>query len=562
MDFCFLDSADAPGADMVGGKGFYLCDMARMGLPVPPAALLTTELWARYQEDPFKVVRQLKKDIIPQVVEYLKAENGGVMPLVSVRSAGAVSMPGMMDTILNVGAGPKFMGGSEAGSMSAGELKFAIDVYARFLSMYGHTVLNIDKKALGEGKQFKTMAAVTTFYKAAYKKHEKELPAAKIEDQLLKCVLAVFDSWNNERAKLYRQINGIDENAGTAVVIQRMVYGNKSDASATGVVFSRNPSNGDPALVGEYLVEAQGEDVVSGSHTPLELSLLEEDFPQAYEDIKRITRELETHYQQVQDIEFTIEDEQLFLLQARTAKCSPFAKLRMLMDLHRGRDANAQAVLDGLSLAEYLELNVRQVDPGYAVLPDGEGLPASMGALCGRVVFGPSQKYQGDPTIFVARQTTPDDLQAIHMATGILTASGGVTSHAAVVARGMGKVCVVGCEQLVVQTEFGEESARIGGKKVVSGDWITLDAHRGRVWIGKEVPIIDAQNTQLFWDFEDLVFEANPEWTRVTSKVDEVAPGRNTLLLSYDLDSVDEDVLCEELLEATRYLTGSLDLTG
>lgn len=554
MDFCFLDSEAQPTKQQVGGKGYYLHQMAQMGLPVPPAAIISTDLWQRYKKSPKAVMKQLKEEIVPQVVEYLKQSNDGQMPLVSVRSAGAVSMPGMMDTILNVGV--DIEGGG------TGDTQFNADNLARFLSMYGHSVLGIDKQAFDAHKSFDSSKSVLLHFEALYKEHGHKLPSNNPEDQILGCIVAVFDSWNNERAKLYRKLHKIDENAGTAVVIQRMVFGNKNEASATGVLFSRNPSNGDNTITGEYLIKAQGEDVVSGSHTPENMDALSEDFPDAAGELVRIARQLERKYKEVQDIEFTIEDEKLYILQARTAKCSPFAKLRMLMDLRSNEEIEAQDVLDGLTLAEYLDLNVRQVDPSYRKAPDGTGLPGSMGTLCGRVVFGPSTKYEGQPTIFLAKETTPDDLQAINLASGILTASGGVTSHAAVVARGMGKICVVGCSDMKVDIVDGETRAFLNGHELSSGDWITIDANQGRVWVGKDVPIIDAKNTQVFWDLEDLVFDANPQWTRVTAKVDEIVSEKSTLFLSYDLDDRDDADMRDELTDATKYLTGTLDLTG
>lgn len=563
IDVCFLNTPGAPTREQVGNKGYYLHQMASIGLPVPPAALLTTDLWKQYRAAPDKTIKHLREVIIPQIVEYLCAQNDGVMPLVSIRSAGAVSMPGMMDTVLNVGITPDFLESAQA-SAQEGEQTFAADVYARFLSMYGHTVLGLDKKAFDNPPTLDSIEQVRAHYQSVYEGLGQQLPDQSPEDQILRCVLAVFDSWDNERASLYRKLHKLDDKAGTAVVVQRMVFGNKNNASATGVLFSRNPNNGAPDMVGEYLVQAQGEDVVSGSHTPLSFDLMREDFPEAYEQLEKIALSLERASKQVQDIEFTIEDEKLYILQSRAAKCSPFAKLRMLMDLHRRTDdISPQDVLDGLSMSEYLDLNVRQVDPSFTQTPDGKGLAASMGALSGRVVFGPSTKYQGDSTVFVAKETTPDDLQAIHLATGILTASGGATSHAAVVARGMGKVCVVGCSGLKVEVgSDGVEQARLGSHTLRSGDWITVDANRGLVWVGKDVPIVDAQNSQLFWDLEDLVFDANPQWTRTTSKVDEVVKDKPTLLLTYALDDHDDEFLQSELVDATRYLTGVMDLTG
>ena len=574
MSFYFLDSPEHLTKEQVGGKGYYLHQMAQDNLPIPEASFLSTDLWKEYRANPKATTEKLKKEIIPQIVSYFKEHNGGNMPLVSVRSAGAVSMPGMMDTILNVGVNQKYFKDLLAGAKPAkGKSKkkadkgddpeaFAANIYARFLTMYGQTVLGMKKEGFPAHDKFSTIADVQVAFEELYAQRKQPFPSQKPEEQLLACVLAVFDSWDNDRAKLYRKLNNINNDAGTAVVIQKMVFGNRNDLSATGVLFSRDPSNGKNVLTGEYLVAAQGEDVVSGSHTPKNISEMREEFPDAFEQLQQISDRLEQKYKQVQDIEFTIEDDKVYILQARTAKCAPYAKLKMLMDMYKSQEISAQDVLDNLSRKEYLELNVKQVDAS-ARRADGQGLPASMGAMVGRVVFGPSTKYKGEPTIFLAQETTPDDLEAIQLATGILTASGGVTSHAAVVARGMGKVCVVGCKDVKIKkSNNGDISATIDGKEVKSGDWVTLDANEGKVWVGNDVNIIDAQNTQIFWDLEDLVLDANPEWTRITSKVDEVVKGKQTYFLTYDLDDKDETFVEDELRDALRYLTGILDLTG
>jgi len=577
MSFYFLNSPENLTKEQIGGKGYYLHQMAQDNLPIPEAAFVSTELWQEYRKDSKKTIAKLKKDVIPQIVAYFKEANGGEMPLVSVRSAGAVSMPGMMDTILNVGINQKYfkdlLAQKPAPTASKSKKKleslagidrqeeFAADVYARFLSMYGATVLGM-KKEVFPTEKWRSVADVEVAFDHVYTQKKKTFPSQKVEEQLLACILAVFDSWDNDRAKLYRQLNNINENAGTAVVIQRMVFGNKNDLSATGVMFSRDPSTGLAGLSGEYLVNAQGEDVVSGSHTPKNMNEMRDEFPEAYEQLQGIAERLENKYKQMQDIEFTIEDKKVFVLQARTAKCSPFARLKMLMDMRKFEDISAQDVLDNLSLKEYLDLNIKQVDPSFDRPTDGRGLAASMGAIAGRVVFGPSYKYEGEPTIFVAKETTPDDLQAIQLATGILTASGGATSHAAVVARGMGKVCVVGCCDMKISTKNGREVAVIGGKEVFDGDWITLDANEGKVWVGNEVPIVDASNSQVFFDLEQMVIEANPEWTRVTAKVDEIIRENKTYFLTYELDDADTDFLHTELNDAVEYINGTIDLTG
>ena len=577
MSFYFLNATENLTKDQIGGKGYYLHQMAQDNLPIPEAAFVSTELWQEYRKDPKKTVAKLKKDVIPQIVAYFKESNDGDMPLVSVRSAGAVSMPGMMDTILNVGINQKYFKDLLAEKPDSSKKKkskkledvigldreeeFAADVYARFLSMYGTTVLGM-KKDLFPTEKWRSVADVEVAFDHVYSKNKKDFPSQKVEEQLLSCILAVFDSWDNDRAKLYRELNNINENAGTAVVIQRMVFGNKNDLSATGVMFSRDPSSGVKGLSGEYLVNAQGEDVVSGSHTPKNMDEMRDEFPDAYEQLQNIAEDLENKYKQMQDIEFTIENNKVFVLQARTAKCSPYARLKMLMDMYKSQDLTAHQVLDNLSLKEYLDLNIKQVDQSFSRPSNGSGLPASMGAIAGRVVFGPSYKYEGENTIFVAKETTPDDLQAIQLSTGILTASGGATSHAAVVARGMGKVCVVGCSDLKLSTKNGREIATIGGVEVSDGDWITLDANEGKVWVGNDVPIVDASNSKVFQDLEDLVIEAHPEWTRVTAKVNDIIKENKTYFLTYEFDDWGYDELYTELNDAVDFLNGTMDLTG
>jgi len=608
-DFYLLNTKTKVTKEEVGGKGYYLHQMHEDGLPVPHAAFITTDLWKEYRKNPKKVIEKLKKTIIPAITDYLKSENGGVMPLVSVRSAGAVSMPGMMDTILNVGVSQKYFKeigvfdeknqsvksdedkasedkakkppakgkstkkSAKNGRKAAESLddilsglrektveNFAADNYARFLSMYGATVLGIPKEKFPVQKKWEKVSDVLVAFEEVYKKAKKDMPPDKPDEQILNCILAVFDSWDNDRAVLYRKLNNIDNSAGTAVVVQRMVFGNKNDLSATGVMFSRNPSSGQNTLTGEYLTNAQGEDVVSGSHTPKNMNEMRDEFPDAYEELKNVSETLEKKYKQMQDIEFTIEDDKVFILQARTAKCSPYAKLKMLMDMQKTGAITSDEVFNGLSLKEYLDLNIKQVDQGFDRPADGKGLPASMGALSGRIVFGPSYKYKDEPTVFVAKETTPDDLEAIQMSAAILTASGGATSHAAVVARGMGKVCVVGCNDLKVNME--KQEIVLGSKKLGEGEWITIDANSGKVWAGKDIPIVDAQNSPLFWSLEQLVMDANPEWTRVTGKVDEIVNGNKTYYLTYELDEAEDDFIAKELRDALDYLTGTMDLTG
>lgn len=575
--YYFVNSNQKLSKDQIGGKGFYLHQMYQDGLPIPEAVFLSTELWKKYYTNKEQTISYLKTTVIPDLVNYFKNTNHGKMPLLSVRSSGAVSMPGMMDTILNVGVNHTFLKdfiGKSSQKVSNKKIKnlsdlkiqdrgeeFAVDIYTRFLTMYGQTVLSLPKEAFKSVKSCTTIEEVQSVFEKIYNDFHQKLPSQSLEEQLLACILAVFDSWNNDRAKLYRKINSIDEDAGTAVVIQRMVFGNKNDLSATGVLFSRHPSTGESVLTGEYLVNAQGEDVVSGSTTPENLENMANKFPRVYIELEHIAQKLEHKYKQVQDIEFTIENNCLFVLQARTAKCSPFAKLKMLIDLYKTNDISPQDVLGNFSLKEYLELNIKKVDDLNAPKEDGKGLPASMGALTGRVVFEASHKYK-EPTIFVAHETTPDDLEAIQFATGILTASGGATSHAAVVARGMGKVCVVGCSDLKISEKNHQKSAKINGKNVQDGDWLTIDANTGKVWVEKNIPIIDASNSKIFWALEDLALDLYPTWTRVTSNVDELNKDKKAYFLTYNFDDKDLDFIRDEFRDICLYLNGILDLTG
>lgn len=567
----FLDTKEKLSKKLIGGKGYYLYDMQSFikdesldGVSIPPASFLTTELWDQYRKDPKKTISLLKKEIIPEMIAYFKKQNDGDMPLISIRSAGAVSMPGMMDTVLNVGMNQKYITQKCMGTDKENDKdtqKFIADSYAQFLAMYGETVLGMDKGVFPHEKP-EEIAQVIKKYENIYTKNNQKMPSQKIEEQILNCVLAVFDSWDNERARLYRQINNIDENAGTAVVLQQMVFGNKNKLSATGVMFSRNPSSGKNELTGEFLVQAQGEAVVAGTHTPLNMNQMSRKFPEAYDILKDFAKALEKKYKQMQDIEFTIEDGKVYILQARTAKCSPQAKLQMLMDMRSSRQISSKDVLNNLSKAEYMELNTKQIDSSFDKKPDGTGLVGSMGAINARVVFGASVKYT-EPTVYVAEQTTPDDLEAIQLSSSILTAKGGVTSHAAVVARAMGKVCVVGCNDLKIKKDKnGDITAKIGGKEIKSGDYITLDANTGRVWVGKDVPIIDATDSEIFWDLEDLVIDSHKGWTRLASDVDDLESGKQRFYMTYRLDDGDEEFVEKEIADATEYLTGVMDLTG
>ena len=326
MDFYTVDDASEElDKNTVGGKGHFLHAMKKDGLPVPPACIITTQMWQEYRKNPKTAIKKLKTDTIPAIMSYIKEKNAGDLPLMSVRSSGAVSMPGMMDTILNVGVTQKYFKDlgfpkpEDDGSIKPVSRKklsssrvseeFLADNYARFLSMYGSTVLGIKKEHFPapSDKGLRTIAEVEAVFSEIYRKAKQKMPSQRPEEQLLQCILAVFNSWDNEHAVLYRKMNNIDENAGTAVVVQQMVFGNKNDLSATGVLFSRNPSTGVNELTGEYLVRAQGEDVVSGAVTPVDMAFLKEEFPDAYKELSSLSEKLEKKYKTMQDIEWTME---------------------------------------------------------------------------------------------------------------------------------------------------------------------------------------------------------------------------------------------------------------
>jgi len=487
--------------ELLGGKGANLAEMANLNLPIPPGFTITTEVCNEYLHSGKgdDVVTDLLKNEVYIHLNDLK-EHFGYFPLVSVRSGARVSMPGMMDTILNVGLTSESL---PEWAERIGK-RAALDSYRRLMQMMGDVVFGIPKEefegALGEVKKTAevthdhelSVAQLDTLigrYKIVYQTHSTEFPDTFIE-QLEWAITAVFESWNCDRAKAYREMHGYPDEWGTAVNIQSMVFGNLNDKSCTGVLFSRNPSNGDPVITGEFLVNAQGEDVVAGIRTPDPLDQMNKWNPEAYQELCDHTMRLEEYYKDMQDVEFTVQAGKLYILQCRNGKRSAKAAFRIASDMVSEGVLTTEEALTRVTVAQYLALKTPAINKDSAGKPQATGIAAGGGVVTGRVAFTEYQVKQinseeGHPAILVGKETTPDDIVAMNLSVGILTQTGGLTSHAAVVARGMDKVCVVGCTELAIVNGtliMGD------GTQVQSGDLITIDGSTGNVWIGaKEV---------------------------------------------------------------------------
>ncbi len=506
--------ADGTGAmkDLLGGKGAGLAEMTNAGVPVPPGFTITTEVCNLFYDLGKKVPDGLDGEMREYMIKVEGAlggsfKFGGVdRPLlVSVRSGSKFSMPGMMDTVLNLGLNDQTVQGL---IRRTGNERFAWDAYRRFIQMFGNVVMGIEKEVfehiIHEVKKKKKVnldieltaedlkGLVDKFKAKVRQVVKREFPQDPWE-QLLMARDAVFGSWNNPRAITYRKLNDIPGNLGTAVNVQAMVFGNMGDTSATGVGFTRNPSTGEKEFYGEYLTNAQGEDVVAGIRTPHPIADLEKEMPEVYRQLRDITTRLEKHYRDVQDFEFTVQEGKLFMLQTRTGKRTAQAAVKIAVDMvSEGLITKEEAVLrvEPASLDQLLH---PIIDPKARIEVIAKGLPASPGAASGRVVFTADEavkQAKKDKVILVRPETTPDDIHGMDAAKGILTARGGMTSHAAVVARGMGKPCVAGCESIKVDLKAGKFI--VGKYAVKAGDWITIDGGTGRVIIGK-VPTKDPE---------------------------------------------------------------------
>lgn len=522
--------------DLLGGKGAGLAEMTIAGVPVPPGFTITTEVCNKFYENGKKVPEGLDAEMRENLARVetavgLRFGDPEKPLLVSVRSGAKFSMPGMMDTVLNLGLNDQSVSGL---ARMTGNERFAWDAYRRFIQMFGNVVLGIEKSGFEEklsalkakrgakldtdlsGDDLKEL--VKTYKGLVREKTGREFPAEPAV-QLEMSRDAVFDSWNNPRAVTYRKLNDIPANLGTAVNVQAMVFGNLGETSATGVGFTRNPSTGENELYGEYLTNAQGEDVVAGIRTPRPIAALGQEMAEVFRQLSEITTRLERHYRDVQDFEFTVQEGRLYMLQTRTGKRTARAAVKIATDM----------VAEGLITKEEAILRVEPnqldqflhpiLDPRANVKVIATGLPASPGAASGRIVFTPEEaviRGATEKVILVRNETCPDDIHGMDAAQGILTARGGMTSHAAVVARGMGKCCVVGCEEIQINEEA--RVLRVNGHEVKEGESITLDGSTGRVILG-EVPTIEATLSEEYEVFMKWVDEARRLKVRANADV-------------------------------------------
>ena len=501
--------------ELLGGKGANLAEMTNLGMPVPQGFTISTEACTQYYEDGRSINDEIKTQVYEALAEIEKI-NGKKFGdaknplLVSVRSGARASMPGMMDTILNLGMNDEVAAGLIAGNPTPAFTRFVYDSYRRFIQMFSDVVMELSKKTfeviIDEVKEAKgvkndidleaeDMKKLVALFKEHYKQEKGEEFPTDPAVQLMEAIKAVFRSWDNPRANVYRRMNDIPYSWGTAVNVQPMVFGNLNDKSGTGVAFTRNPATGEKTLFGEYLINAQGEDVVAGIRTPSKISKLQEDMPQVYEQFVDIATRLENHYRDMQDMEFTIENGKLYMLQTRNGKRTATAALKIACDLvDEGMISREEAVmrvepkqLDALLHPQFDAAALKEAE----VI--GKGLAASPGAACGRVVFtaedAKNWAANGEKVVLVRLETSPEDIEGMTASQGILTVRGGMTSHAAVVARGMGTCCVSGCGEIAMHEE--EKYFTIGEKEYHEGDWISIDGSTGNIY-GCAVKTVEA----------------------------------------------------------------------
>ena len=522
--------------NLLGGKGANLAEMASIGLPVPPGFTISTEMCSVYYDEGEAFPESLRAEVAEGIahIEGVTGKRFGVAAdplLVSVRSGARASMPGMMDTVLNLGLNDETVVGLAAVS---GDARFAWDSYRRFIQMYADVVLELDHGAFEEALEIakedkgfsldtelsaEDLQALVKQYKAIVAELWSKPFPQDVHEQLWGAVGAVFGSWQSERAKVYRRLNDIPAAWGTAVNVQAMVFGNMGETSATGVAFTRDPAKGDRAYYGEFLINAQGEDVVAGIRTPQYLTLaarqaanakplsMEEALPEVYGELAKVFDLLETHYRDMQDIEFTVQQGKLWMLQTRSGKRTAKAALKIAVDMAaEGLISESEAVtrVDPSALDQLLHPTLDPKAPRDVI---AKGLPASPGAASGIAVFdsdtAEKRNEHGEAVILVRTETSPEDIHGMHAARGILTARGGMTSHAAVVARGMGRPCVSGVGTLAIDAKA--KSFRVGGREVREGDIITIDGSTGEVMLG-EVATIEPE---LVGDFATLMVWAD-----------------------------------------------------
>src|SRR3954453_2433468 len=488
-----FDEPSEGGRELLGGKGIGLAEMTQLGIPVPAGFTITTDACRAYMASGGEV-EGLGEEVAEHIAR-LEQQTGKRFGdpedplLVSVRSGAAVSMPGMMDTILNVGLNDESVEGL---ARSTGNEEFARDCYRRLIQMFGETVDDIPHESF----------SVEDSVERAREIYEHDTGQGFPQDareQLRRAITAVFDSWNSSRAQVYRHMYGIPEDLGTAVNVVQMVFGNKGEDSATGVCFTRNPSTGEQGVYGEYLVNAQGEDVVAGTRTPQPLAELRERMPDAYGQLLETMAELERHYRDMQDIEFTVEQGRLYLLQTRTAKRTAAAAIRSAVDMTAEGLIEREEAVARIDPSELDQLLHPRLDPDAEFEVAAQGLNASPGAACGKIVLDADSAEErgkaGEAVILVRWETTPDDIHGLIQAQGVLTAHGGMTSHAPVAPRGMGKPCVCGVESLRIDAPARQFS--VNGTTVSEGDEISIDGSRGLV-ISGAVPLVPPQMTDDF----------------------------------------------------------------
>ncbi len=514
-----FEEGSGENKSLFGGKGAGLCEMTRAGLPVPPGLIVTTEACNAYYENG----KKFPDGMWEQVTEALHAVEEKVGKrfgdaknplLVSVRSGAAFSMPGMMDTVLNLGLNEETVQGL---AKQTGDLRFALDAYRRFASLFGEIVIGVahekfervmDRfKAQTEGGRDtdlkpEELRGIIAAEKEIILAEQHAIPDDPYE-QLRVAIAAVFNSWMGRRAIDYRRVNRIPDNLGTAVNVQTMVFGNMGANSGTGVAFTRNPSTGKKELYGEYLLNAQGEDVVAGTRTPNPISKLKKELPKVYEQFASIAQLLEKHYRDMQDCEFTIERSKLWMLQTRTGKRTGAAAVRIAVDMASEKLIDHRTAVQRVTPEQLDQLLHPTVDPKTDAPVLATGLPASPGAAQGQVVFSPDEAEEmareGAQVVLVRQETSPDDFHGMVAAQAIVTARGGMTSHAAVVARGMGKTCVSGASDLLV--DYSQQQFSVNGEIVTKGEWITVDGSTGRVFLGK----VPTMQPSLGPDFYELM---------------------------------------------------------
>ena len=533
--------------NLLGGKGANLAEMTNLGLPIPQGFTVTTEACTDYYNQGKKISEEIQGQIM-DALKVLETQQGKTFGdtenplLVSVRSGARASMPGMMDTILNLGLNDVAV---EGFAKKTGNPRFAYDSYRRFIQMFSDVVMEIPKSKFervldeikeSKGCEFDTdltaedLKNVIAQYKALYKTEKgSDFPQEPVA-QLMEAVKAVFRSWDNPRAIYYRRMNDIPGSWGTAVNVQAMVFGNMGDTSGTGVAFTRNPSTGEAEIYGEYLINAQGEDVVAGIRTPQPITKLEEDLPECYKQFMEIANKLEDHYSDMQDMEFTIEDGKLFFLQTRNGKRTAPAALQIACDLvDEGKITEEEAVLriEAKALDQLLHpgFDIEALAAGKVI---GQALPASPGAAAGRVYFtadsAKAHHEAGERVILVRLETSPEDIEGMHAAEGILTVRGGMTSHAAVVARGMGTACVSGCSEITI--DEAAKAFTLGGETVEEGDYISLDGSSGKIYLG-DIKTVEAS---ISGNFDRIMHWADKFRTlKVRTNADTPADAANAL---------------------------------